>query len=448
MITFPFGKKIKEFASIFEQNGFSLYVVGGAIRDFLLNVENHDYDFCTDALPEQVIAMFKNVVPTGIKHGTVTVLFKGEMYEVTTFRTESDYSDKRHPDKVSYVRSLSEDLSRRDFTVNAFAANCLTGEFFDLFDGISDLNNKIIRAIGNPLDRFNEDALRLLRMCRFASKLNFHVDAETLEAACKLSNSIRFVSEERIFEEMSKLLMSDYPCIGLNLLNKTGLLKEILPELEICKTVTQNKVDANNVYEHIVNSVQAAADKNYSLTIRWALLLHDIGKPNSIVTENNISHFYQHEIESEKLALQIMSRLKFSNKMTEDISVLIKNHMVKYTPSWTDGAIKRFINRVGQDRIMPLFNLQWCDQIASEGVSKEHDYSDFISRIEKCKKDPLSIKDLNITGLDLNNIGIPKTKEMGDILNQLLEFVLDNPEKNTKNDLLKEAELLFNSKSN
>lgn len=443
MKKFPISRIISEFASIFEQNGFKLYVVGGAVRDYLLGVDNHDFDFCTDALPEQIISIFKSVIQTGIKHGTVTVLFKGEAFEVTTFRTESNYSDKRHPDKVSFVSSLEEDLSRRDFTVNAFAADCKTGEIIDLFNGIEDLNRKLLKAIGNPTERFNEDALRLLRMCRFAAKLNFEVDLQTFSSSKTLSHTINFISEERITDEMSKLLMSNNPSKGLKLLDECGLLKEIYPILYECKSIEQQKINSNNVFEHIVNSVQAAADNHYSLTVRWALLFHDVGKVKCVKEETNVIHFYNHENVSAEMAFNILKHYKFSNQMQEDITVLIRNHMIKYDTNWSDGAVKRFINRIGKERINSLFELQWCDQIASEGYSKVDEYGEFINRIEKCLTEPLSIKDLCINGDDLNKIGIPKNKVMGEILNKLLENVIDEPKLNTKENLLKIAKSMY-----
>lgn len=446
MENFPLNDKIREFSSIFEKNGFSLYVVGGAVRDYLLGIQNNDFDFCTNALPDQVVSMFKNVILTGIKHGTVTVLFKGEQFEVTTFRTESVYSDNRHPDSVSFVSSLEEDLSRRDFTVNAFAADCKNGNIIDLFNGLEDLNNKIIRAIGNAEERFIEDALRMFRMCRFAAKLNFEVEKRTLSAALNLSENIKFVSEERIFDEMSKLLVSQNPKLGISLLEKTNLLKIVFPEVAECREIRQNKIGSDDVLEHIQNSLMASVRYTDDLTLKWALFFHDIGKPSCIIEKNGHLHFYQHEIKGEELACKIMKRLKFSNKMQKDVSILIKNHMVAYSDSWTDGAVKRFINRIGKERIQTLFYLQWSDQIASEGISKEEQYQTFIKRIEKCSSEPLSLKDLNITGTDLSKIGIPKNQTMGQILNNLLEKVLDDPSLNTKEQLLKSAVLLFNSK--
>ncbi len=444
MKTYPVSERISRFASVFRENGFSLYIVGGAVRDWLLGIPNSDYDFCTDALPEQVMKIFRKVIPTGIKHGTVTVLFQGESYEVTTFRTEGAYSDRRHPDSVTFVRSLEEDLSRRDFTVNAFAADCNDGRIIDLFDGMKDLKDNVIRAIGNPAQRFSEDALRMMRLARFCSKLGFFADPATQEAALQLHDTISGVSQERIFDELSKILMTKVPTVGLRLLDETGILGIILPELYACKAVEQTKVGAANVLEHIYNTVDASARLGYGFTVRLAALLHDIAKPQTMVINTyGIMRFHGHDVKSAELARLVMRRLKCSNQLTDDVCILIANHMVKYRSDWTDGAVKRFIRRVGKDNIDNLFELQWCDQIASEGRSKVNEYDEFISRIHELENQPMSIRDLNVTGDDLALAGIPKSKVMGDILNNLLEMVIDYPTLNVKETLVNQAIILY-----
>ena len=432
---------IRQFSKVFTENGYCLYVVGGAVRDWLLGIKNSDYDFCTDAMPEDVVNMFRHVVPTGIKHGTVTVLYCGNSFEVTTFRCETSYSDKRHPDNVRFVSSLQEDLSRRDFTVNAFAADCSTGEMIDLFNGIKDLESKTIRAIGNAHERFSEDALRLMRMCRFAAKLDFKVDEDTFNAAKDLASAIKYVSQERIFDELDKTLSYKVPSIGINLMSETGLLDYVLPELSCCREIKQDKVGSDNVYRHIINSVDAAACHNYSNTVRWALLLHDTGKPACMKKSGDFVRFYGHDVQGAVIAREVLTRLKCSNKMTDTICLLIANHMVRYTDNWTDGAVKRFINRVGLENINMLFEVQWCDQIASEGVSKHEQYAPFIERIKNLSSEPLTVKDLAVNGNDLADAGIPRGKQMGEILEYLLEMVIDYPSLNDKETLLKQARL-------
>ena len=444
---YPIPENIRQFASIFRENGHRLYIVGGAVRDHLLGRKNSDYDFCTDAKPEEVIPMFRRVIPTGIKHGTVTVLFKGDSFEVTTFRTEGAYSDRRHPDSVTFVTDLSEDLSRRDFTVNAFAADCLDGSIIDLFDGMKDLKEKTIRAIGNPRERFEEDALRLMRLARFCSKLGFEPDPDTKQAATQLSANISNVSQERIYDELSKILMTEKPTVGLRLLEDIGVLEHILPELTECRRIEQTKVGAADVLEHIYNTVDAAAHFNYSYNVRLAALLHDIAKPQTmIINPYGIMRFFGHDIKSAQMARVVMRRLKCSNQLTDTVCNLIENHMVKYRDNWTDGAVKRFIKRVGKDNINELFELQWCDQIASEGKSKVEEYDPFIRRIKELENQPMSVKDLAVSGDDLAQAGIPKSKVMGEILDELLEMVIDYPTLNEKETLINQAILLYKNK--
>ena len=409
-----------------------------------VGIPNSDYDFCTDALPEQVISIFRKVIPTGIKHGTVTVMFKGESYEVTTFRTEGAYSDQRHPDNVTFVRSLEEDLSRRDFTVNAFAADCSDGRIIDLFDGLSDLKAKTIRAIGDPKERFKEDALRMMRLARFCAKLGFKADPSTLLAASELSSDISVVSQERIFDELSKTLMSKVPTVGLRIMEETGIMQIILPELTDCRKIEQTKVGAQDVLEHIYNTVDATASLGYNFTVRLAALLHDIGKPSTMfINTYGIMRFHGHDIKSADMARTVMRRLKCSNKLTDDVCIIIENHMVKYRSDWTDGAVKRFIRRVGKENINNLFELQWCDQIASEGRSRVDEYDEFIRRIHELENQPMSVKDLAVSGDDLAQAGIPRSKVMGDILDALLEMVIDYPSLNTKETLLEQAIILY-----
>ncbi len=438
----PVPRNIRDFSQVFRDNGYSLYVVGGAVRDYLLGIENSDWDFCTDATPDQVISMFRSVIPTGIKHGTVTVLFRNECYEVTTFRTEGPYSDRRHPDDVCFVTDLKEDLSRRDFTVNAFAADCSYGRIYDYFDGESDLKAGIIRAIGNAEERFREDALRLIRMCRFCAKLGFIAHPQTFDSACKLSSNIAFVSKERIYEEMSRILMTNKPSTGLDMMYETGLLRALIPELDDCARIEQDKLGSDNVLSHILVSVDAAASYGYNLTVRWTMLLHDIGKPSCMKKIGNFTRFFGHDVKSAEIALKIMKDLKFSNAMQEDVSILVRNHMTRYNSSWTDGAVKRLVNRVGKDRLDMFFEVLWCDRIASDGKPGLEETGLLKERIDAVLDQPMTLKDLAVNGNDLYEAGIPKGPEMGDVLNSLLEMVIDYPTLNNRETLLEQAKLL------
>ncbi|MBK5201630.1 MAG: CCA tRNA nucleotidyltransferase, partial [Spirochaetaceae bacterium] len=341
MKVFPINELIKQFASIFFNNGYSIYVVGGAVRDFLLNIENEDLDFTTDATPEDVIRMFKKTIPTGIKHGTVTVLFRGESFEVTTFRSESDYNDGRHPGKVNFVRSLEEDLKRRDFTINQLAANAKTGEILDMHNGISDLKNKIIRAIGNPNERFQEDGLRIMRATRFVSKLNFNVEENTLKAMLDNKDNIKSVSNERIKDELYKLIKGQSPKKGLQLLDDCGLMNIILPEIATLKGVIQGGLHKEDVFKHTLNTVEAASQLHYPLNVRIAVLFHDCGKKDTQLIDEgrgpNSYSFYQHEIVGSKICEKVLKRLKDSNENIKDISNLVRNHMFHYDNNWSDG---------------------------------------------------------------------------------------------------------------
>ncbi len=443
-IKYPVPQKVQEFANFFTQKGFSLYIVGGAVRDYLLGLDNSDFDFCTNATPQQVLSLFKKVIPTGLKHGTVTVLFKGDSFEVTTFRSESNYTDGRHPDNVTYITNLHEDLSRRDFTINALAASCTDGTITDDFNGLEDLSCHLVRAIGNPTERFQEDALRLMRLARFSSKLNFEPEPSTLKAACQLSSLIVNVSHERIFDELSKILMTSKPSVGLRILEATGILSLILPEVTACREVKQIKVYAKDVLEHTYLCVDAAAKAGYSLAVRLAALLHDTGKPSTLTYNRyGIMRFPNHETVGAKLSIEVLKRLKCSNQLISEVSLLISEHMAKDCQNWTDGEVKRFIRRVGKENLQPVFELQWCDQIASTGYKWEENYEILLPRIEKLINDPMSLAELAVTGQDLNSIGIPKSKQMGVLLNQLLEMVIDYPTLNQKDLLLNQANLLY-----
>lgn len=444
MMHYPVPDEIKDFAKVFVKNGYSLYIVGGAVRDHFLGTKNSDFDFCTDALPQQVVAMFRKVIPTGIKHGTVTVLYKGASYEVTTFRSESDYTDSRHPDKVTYITDLHGDLSRRDFTINALAADCTTGDVTDDFNGLGDLKAGLVKAIGDPLERFKEDALRLMRMARFCSKLGFRPAPETFQAAKELAHTIANVSQERIYDELSKILMTPVPSVGLGILEDTGILGYILPELAACREIKQNKVGSCDVLGHTYNCVDAAAKDGFCYTVRLAALLHDIGKPSTMTfNDYGMMRFFGHDVQGSKMAKDVLRRLKCSNRTIDDVGLLIAEHMTRYTPDWTDGAVKRFIRRVGSQNIEMLFELQWCDQTASTGKRRMEEYESFMERMKNLEDQPMTLKDLAVTGADLAAAGIPKSKEMGTILGTLLEMVVDYPTLNDRQTLVNQALVLY-----
>ncbi len=431
--------KLRELAEIFEKNGFSLYLVGGAVRDYVLGLDNHDYDFTTDAEPLEVKKMFKKTIDTGIKHGTVTVLFKGGSYEITTFRTEGEYHDGRHPEKVSFVRNLDEDLKRRDFTINALAADLRSGTIIDQHDGLADIKNGVVRAIGIAEERFTEDALRMLRACRFSSKLGFEVEESTKMAISKLKENVKLVSSERIKDELFRLIDSPHPRMGLETMRETGLMDIILPELSALYGLEQGGFHKEDAYEHSILALERARDMKYPIEVKVSALLHDIGKKQTRREGETRYTFYGHEGVSERMTLGILERLKASNNEKKIILRLIREHMFSYTPEWTDGAVRRFINRVGINSLDRLYMLRDCDNAATTGEKPDNSHleKELRTRInsELERNSALTLKDLKITGDDLIKLGIEKGPSIGKILNQLLEMVIDNPELNEKEKL-------------
>ncbi len=434
---------IKKFADIFIKNNFQIYIVGGAVRDFLRGEKHVDYDFATNAEPQDVIKLFKHVIPVGIDHGTVLVIFEKNEYEVTTFRTEDKYSDNRHPDNVYFVKTIDEDLARRDFTINAFAYDIINEKLIDNYGGKIDLNNKIIKTIGNPEIRFKEDYLRMLRACRFAGKLDFKIEEKTFSAIKKLSENISKISFERIRDELIKIMQSSKPSISLEYMRISKLMAYVLPELNECYEINQNRFHKYDVYYHNVYTCDAAPENDYR--IRFAALFHDIAKPQTkrekdMEEENS---FYNHEIIGAKIAGKILKRLKFSNHDIKYITHLVKYHMFYYTSEWTDGAVRRFIRNVGVENIESLFTLRDADRVGNgmkQGVPEV--YINFKERIKKILEidNAFKIKDLNINGdILMKNLSLSPGRLIGEILNYLLEIVLDNPNLNNKEELLEKA---------
>ena len=436
MFEFPIPAIVRKFAAQFSESGYSLFIVGGAVRDFFLGRKNTDFDFATDAMPQEVITLFPTVIPTGIKHGTVTVLFKGHHFEVTTFREDGEYLDMRRPDEVRFVRALPEDLKRRDFTINALAINAFTAELTDLHRGLEDLDKKLIRAIGNPMERFQEDALRIMRACRFTSQLGFQIDSETAMAMKTLSGNLSKISGERIRDEFFKILSSPTPSVGILAMDACGALAVVLPELTECKGFEQRGMHRFDVFFHSLASCDAAP--RAKPLVRLAALLHDIGKVEARAELGNDQFsFHQHEFISERLAKTIVSRLKCSNDDRDIVLNLIRNHMFHYTSDWSDGAVRRFINRVGKQAIPDLFDLRLADQVGISGMNDTRALQELSDRIAKVLQQgsALTIRDLAIDGNELERIGIPKGPKMGVVLQALLETVLDDPTQNSRDRL-------------
>ena len=464
-------KELKEFGKVFFDAGFKAYLVGGAVRDMFMKVSAHDWDIATNATPQDVISLFKFVVPTGIEHGTVTVHFKGNEIEVTTFRTESGYSDGRHPDSINYAATIQEDLARRDFTMNAIAASLEDGLIVDPYGGEQDIKKKLIRTVGNAHERFMEDGLRPIRAIRFASKLGFCIENNTYSEIFKkeIKEKTASISIERFRDEFEKIMKSQKPSVGLKLLEETGLLFMFIPEFEVCRNCVQSDYRAFHkfdVLDHLFYACDGAPSSK--LNVRLAALFHDIGKPSAkkIIIEKVLDGkkndgstkeietitFYNHEAFSQKITEKIMTRLKFSNEMINNVCHLVKEHMFHYESSWSDAAVRRFIIRVKPECMEDLYDLRMADMYGMWNEKVDIRYSASVqlllelkARVENelNKKTALSLKSLAVNGRDLMNEGIPSGKILGRILNELLDCVLEDPSMNQKEKLIATAKSLF-----
>ncbi len=440
--SFNLPSTLKKMNSFFEQAGFEAYLVGGAVRDMLMNKPASDWDVATNATPQQVMSIFRKVIPTGIEHGTVTVIFQGEHIEVTTFRTEADYSDGRHPDSVEYAATIEEDLSRRDFTMNAIAVNLRDGSVVDPFGGKDDIKKKLIRCVGEPLERFSEDGLRPVRALRFAAQLGFQIEDKTLEAIPKRLDVTEKVAVERFHDELLKMLKSPMPSIGLHLMEETGVMKIFLPELLSCRGVEQKGFHNFDVLDHLYYSCDGT-DKDKP-EVRLAALFHDIGKPLvRALGKDGVYTFYQHEAASAKMAQKILDRLHFSRQTTTYVCHLIAQHMFFYEPHWTDAAVRRFLVRIKYSEyehvLEDLFDLRRGDLFGMNRITAPAEQLiAFQKRIEAVleKDNALTLKNIAVNGKDLMAAGIPAGKQLGIILNELFETVLDDPAMNTKEKLL------------
>jgi poly(A) polymerase/tRNA nucleotidyltransferase (CCA-adding enzyme) len=434
--------RVKELARCFRKAGFESFLVGGAVRDLLLKRDLADIDIATDATPEDVQRIFRRVVPTGVRHGTVTVLLKGSKFEVTTYRTEGSYSDKRRPDSVNYVASIHEDLKRRDFTINGIAIDLESHSILDPHEGIADLEARLIRAIGDPVKRFSEDALRPLRACRFAAQLDFELEKRTALGIRETRGSIGVVSAERIRDELVKTIQSNEPVKGFELMEELGLLELLLPELHRCVGIEQRERHSYDVFYHSLHSCKAAPREN--LVLRMAALFHDLGKAVSLsFDDQNRPTFHGHEVQSSELTKALMRRLKFPNAATREVTHLIRHHMFNYTEEWGDAAVRRFIARVGKDSIGPLVELRIADSRAAGpqgGVSPQ--LVSFLSRIEAvlAEESAFSRKDLKIDGSEIiRELGIEPGPQVGRILDFLVSAVLEDPKLNEPQRLLSMA---------
>ncbi|MDD7642647.1 MAG: CCA tRNA nucleotidyltransferase [bacterium] len=419
-----------------EENGFEGYAVGGCVRDALLGRVPQDWDITTNAKPLQVKELFRRTIDTGLQHGTVTIMLDHTGYEVTTYRIDGEYEDGRHPKAVSFTGSLSDDLMRRDFTINAMAYNETEG-LVDLFGGRADLEQGVIRCVGEPKERFTEDALRMMRAIRFSAQLGFSIEERTLAAIRELAPSIRRISAERIQTELIKTLVSAHPQT-VRRFYETGLSSHFLPELDrMMETAQKNPHHCYSVGEHTLHSLDEVPPEK---VLRLAMLLHDVAKPLCKTTdEAGIDHFHGHPAKGAEIAKQILRRLKLDNETITRVTQLIRWH--DDNPPLTERNVRRAICRVGTAQYPDIFAVKRADILAQSDYQKEEklqyvdDYEKVYRQILE-KNQCLCIKDLAVDGSDLLAAGIPQGKAIGEKLHELLELVLEQPECNTREDLL------------
>lgn len=443
-------KSVLEILKKLEENNFEAYVVGGCVRDLIIDREPKDWDITTNARPEEIMKIFPDSFYEN-KFFTVGVKTDDEKYpvvEVTTFRIEQKYSDKRHPDEIKFAKTLVEDLGRRDFTVNALAIAVKIQnskvksnfEIIDPFEGQKDLKNKIIRAVGNPDDRFNEDALRMMRAVRFGSELDFKIEKETLDAIKKNKKNLKFLAQERIKDELQKIILSEKPSEGIDLLHEAGLLEYIIPELERGYGMKQNHHHIYTIYKHNLLSLKHCPSEK--LEVRLASLLHDIAKPQTKRGEGPYATFYNHDHVGARVAEKILKRLRFPSEVIIKVKLLIDSHMFYYNPDEVgESSVRKLIKKVGLENIKDLIDLRIADRLGS-GVPKAKPYKlrhlEYI--IDKVSKDAISVKMLKINGNDLMKVlNIKPGPKIGTILDVLLSEVIEDPKKNEKKYLEKRA---------
>jgi tRNA nucleotidyltransferase (CCA-adding enzyme) len=418
--------------------GFDAYLVGGCVRDLLIDREPKDWDITTNANPQQIQALFDETFYEN-DYGTVGVVTKSEnprlkVIEITPYRIEGKYSNARHPDEVQFSENLSEDLKRRDFTINAIAYDPSSETLVDEHGGREDIVAKRIQTVGEAQQRFEEDALRMLRAVRLSAELDFTLDTKTAEGIAAQAAQLQKISRERVRDELVRVLQSDKPMQALYVAQKLGILKYVMPELEEGIGCAQNQAHSYDVFEHLMRALQHAADKNWSLDVRLAALLHDIGKPRTRVwsDEKKDWTFHGHDVVSAKMAKKILSDLKFPKETIDKVSTLVRTHMFFSDPDVvTLSAVRRVIARVGKENINDLVNLRVCDRIGT-GRPKEHPFRlrKYMSMIDEAMRDPISVSMLKIDGSKLVEMGEKPSPRIGWILHALLEEVLDDPSKN------------------
>jgi len=434
--------EVKKIISQLQEAGYQAYIVGGCVRDLLMRQEPKDWDVTTNATPEQIQKVFPDsfyennflTVTARIPAASAESFGEPREVEITTYRLEAQYSDKRHPDEVRYAKTLEEDLARRDFTMNALAMDGAK-KIIDLFDGQKDIKKKIVRTVGDAKERFNEDALRMLRAVRFATTLGFSLEENTAEEIKKSSDGLKAISHERIRDEFVKIIAADKAAEGVDLLRELNLLKHVVPELLENYGVGQNKHHIYDCYTHALKALEYTTKKKFNMHVRLAALFHDIAKPRVKAGDGVDSTFYNHEVVGGKMAFGILQRLKFSAKDTEKIVNLIRHHMFYYNvDEVTESSVRRLVKKVGPENMEELLQLREADRIGS-GVPKAEPYKlrHLKYVIEKVSKDPISVKMLKVNGKDIMDmLHIEPGPKVGQLLDILLGYVLDDPKKNTK----------------
>ncbi|MEK7182734.1 MAG: HD domain-containing protein [Patescibacteria group bacterium] len=431
---------VSELIERFKKEGLEIYIVGGAVRDLIMGRAVSDWDFTTNATPEQILELFPKAFYDN-KFGTVGIPHPDspEPLEVTTFRREETYSDRRHPDKVVWGKSLEEDLARRDFTINSMAL--LITKVIDPFNGQEDLKNKIVRAVGNPQERFSEDALRMMRAVRIASELGFVIEEKTFEAIKMNVALIRKISAERIRDELFKLLASPYPYEGVVMLRNAGLLVEILPEVEEAFDIPQKSPKRHHVVDvgtHLLYSLRYCPSKD-SL-VRLAALLHDIGKPQTFKKDEKtgVITFYNHEVVGGRIANQVANRLRLSKKEKDKLFRLVRWHLFTVDERQTDSAIRRFIRNVGRENLEDILAVRVGDRLGGGATETSWRLELFKKRLVEVQQQPFSVQDLKVNGNDvMKELGIPSGPKVGQVLNTLFAEVEEGKLKNQREDLLK-----------
>ncbi len=436
-------EKVKFIIDTITEAGYEAYAVGGCIRDSILGREPNDWDITTSAQPEQVKALFHRTIDTGLVHGTVTVMLDKEGFEVTTYRIDGEYEDSRHPKEVTFTSNLVEDLKRRDFTINAFAYNDETG-LVDAFDGMKDIEQGIIRCVGDAQERFTEDALRILRAIRFSAQLGYEIEASTKAAITKLAGNLQHISAERIREELTKLLVSPHPEY-LELAYELGVTAIVLPEFDaMMQTPQKHPHHCMNVGKHTLYALQKIPA---TVKLRYAMLMHDIGKPETLqIDEEGITHFFCHQVKSAQMAKEIMKRLRFDNDTLSVVARLVEYHDYGNEVKPDMRIVRRAVNKIGEDIFPMLLEIRRADILAQSDYMREEKlalvdkWQQLFTEIQATKQ-CVSLSMLAVNGGDLIALGMKPGKEIGDTLKWLLDYVLDHPEENTKESLLQKVQL-------